>query len=97
LFRSVLKLPGNQSCDRGFRAVVVGGLVTSAGPAVLDAVAVFPAEVGIEQRWGAGIVGGGDDPGFLGGCPVVWCDKFPWLLGVFRAQVQQPADSHRGM
>ena len=36
----VLKWPGNQSRDCGFRAVVVGGLVASAGPAVLDAVVV---------------------------------------------------------
>ena len=73
------------------------GLVASAGPTVLDAVAVFPAEVLIVEGGRAGIIGGGDDPGFPGGCPVFWGDKFPWLLGVFRAQVQQPADGHRGM
>lgn len=73
------------------------GSLCSSGPALLDAVAVFPAEVGVIDRWCAGIVGGGNEPAFWGVLPVMWCDKFPWLLSVFRAHVEQPSNGHRGM
>lgn len=62
-------------------------LVCSSGPAVLDAVAVFPAEVGVVDRWCAGIVGGGNNPALWGVLPVMWLHEFPRFLRGFVRRV----------